>query len=79
MDCLMDTASPVGIASAAVAYGAQSVAFTYNDPIVFAEYAIDTALACHERKIKTVAVTAGYIIRSQPKHSSPRWMPPTLT
>ena len=61
MDCLMDTASPVGIASAVAAYGAQSVAFTYNDPIVFAEYAIDTALACHERKVKTVAVTAGYI------------------
>jgi pyruvate formate lyase activating enzyme len=37
------------------------VAFTYNDPVVFAEYAIDTALACRERGIKTVAVTAGYI------------------
>jgi pyruvate formate lyase activating enzyme len=37
------------------------VAFTYNDPVIFAEYAIDTALACRERGIKTVAVTAGYI------------------
>lgn len=61
MDRLMDAASPAGIAGAAVAYGAQSVAFTYNDPVIFAEYAIDTALACRERGIKTVAVTAGYI------------------
>ncbi|MFZ2855356.1 MAG: AmmeMemoRadiSam system radical SAM enzyme [Rhodocyclaceae bacterium] len=60
-DRLLDTASPDGIAAAAAAYGAQSVAFTYNDPVVFAEYAIDTALACRERDIRTVAVTAGYI------------------
>lgn len=63
LDRLMDTASPPGIAGAAVAYGAQSVAFTYNDPVIFAEYAIDTALACQERGIKTVAVTAGYMHR----------------
>jgi pyruvate formate lyase activating enzyme len=61
MDRLLDAASPDGIAAAALAYGAQSVAFTYNDPVIFAEYAIDTAIACHERGIKTVAVTAGYI------------------
>ena len=61
MDRLMDAASPDGIAGAAAAYGAQSVAFTYNDPVVFAEYAIDTALACRQRDIKAVAVTAGYI------------------
>jgi pyruvate formate lyase activating enzyme len=60
-DRLMDAASPDGIASAALAYGAQSVAFTYNDPVVFAEYAIDTASACRQRGVKTVAVTAGYI------------------
>lgn len=60
-DRLTDTASPEGIAGAAAAYGAQSVAFTYNDPVIFAEYAIDTAEACHRRKIKTVAVTAGYM------------------
>ena len=54
-------ATPEGIAAAAVAYGAHSVAFTYNDPVIFAEYAIDTALACRERGIRTVAVTAGYI------------------
>src|SRR6185369_1310250 len=41
--------------------GCRSVAFTYNDPVIWAEYAIDTANACHELGIKTVAVTAGYI------------------
>ena len=61
MDRLMDAASPDGIASAAIAYGAQSVAFTYNDPVIFAEYAIDTANACRQKGVKTVAVTAGYI------------------
>jgi pyruvate formate lyase activating enzyme len=61
MDRLMDAASPDGIAAAAAAYGAQSVAFTYNDPVIFAEYAIDTARSCQARGIKTVAVTAGYI------------------
>ena len=60
-DRLLDAASPDGIARAAAAYGAQSVAFTYNDPVIFAEYAIDTALACHRQHVKTVAVTAGHI------------------
>jgi pyruvate formate lyase activating enzyme len=57
------TASPAAIAQAAVDYGARAVAFTYNDPVIWAEYAIDTAIACHERGIKTVAVTAGYITK----------------
>ncbi|GAA5182955.1 AmmeMemoRadiSam system radical SAM enzyme [Niveibacterium umoris] len=61
MDRLMDRASPTQIAEAAVAHGARSVAFTYNDPVIFAEYAIDTAVACHERGVHTVAVTAGYV------------------
>jgi pyruvate formate lyase activating enzyme len=61
MDRLMDAAIPDGIARAAAAYGAQSVAFTYNDPVVFAEYAIDTAQSCRHQGIKTVAVTAGYM------------------
>ncbi|MBM4190426.1 MAG: AmmeMemoRadiSam system radical SAM enzyme [Betaproteobacteria bacterium] len=61
MDRLMDAATPEQITEAAVAYGAKSVAYTYNDPVVFAEYAIDTALACRERGVKNVAVTAGYI------------------
>jgi pyruvate formate lyase activating enzyme len=61
MDRLMDQASPQQIAIAAENSGCKSVAFTYNDPVIFAEYAIDTAHACHQRGIQTVAVTAGYI------------------
>ena len=56
-----DAAGPDAIASAAQESGCRSVAFTYNDPVIWAEYAIDTAIACHERDVKTVAVTAGYI------------------
>lgn len=66
MDRLMDQASPSEIAEAALQAGARSVAFTYNDPVIFAEYAMDVADACHERGIHTVAVTAGYI------HDAPR-------
>ena len=61
MDRLTDQASPEAIARAAVAAGATSVAFTYNDPTIFTEYAMDTADACHALGLKTVAVTAGYI------------------
>ena len=61
MDRLMDEASPDAIAQAAKQYGARSVAFTYNDPVIFAEYAMDTAEACHVLGIQTVAVTAGYM------------------
>jgi len=60
-DRLTDQASPERIAQCAKKLGCQSVAFTYNDPVIFAEYAIDIAQACHEMDIKTVAVTAGYI------------------
>ncbi len=61
MDTLMDQATPEAIARAAEKHGCKSVAFTYNDPVIFAEYAMDTADACHARGIKTVAVTAGYM------------------
>ena len=66
MDRLMDSASPEAIAQTAKKLGCKSVAFTYNDPVIFAEYAMDTADACHALGIKTVAVTAGYI------HDQPR-------
>ncbi|MDO9283266.1 MAG: AmmeMemoRadiSam system radical SAM enzyme [Aquabacterium sp.] len=66
VDKLQDAASPERIAQAAKASGAASVAFTYNDPVIFAEYAMDTADACHALGVKTVAVTAGYI------HPEPR-------
>ena len=54
-------ASPDKIAQVAAKRGISSVAFTYNDPIVFAEYAIDTAAACRQRGIHPIAVTAGYM------------------
>lgn len=60
-DTLADQASPETIACAAKALGCKSVAFTYNDPTIFLEYAVDVASACHSAGIKTVAVTAGYI------------------
>jgi len=61
MDRLADQASPQQLADAAVQMGCKSIAYTYNDPVVFLEYAVDVAQACHERNIKNVAVTAGYI------------------
>jgi len=61
MDTLMDQASPRAIAEAAQRADCKSVAFTYNDPVIFAEYAMDTADACRELGIQAVAVTAGYI------------------
>ncbi len=59
IDPLSDAASPQVIAQAAASLGCRSVAFTYNDPVIFHEYAIDVARACHELGIKSVAVTAG--------------------
>ncbi len=61
IETLSDEAPPERIARAAEALGCRSVAFTYNDPVIFLEYAVDTAIACHERGVRTVAVTAGYI------------------
>jgi pyruvate formate lyase activating enzyme len=60
-DQLADSALPEAVAAAAVRYGCRSVAFTYNDPVISAEYTIDVAQACRERGIRSVAVTAGYI------------------
>jgi AmmeMemoRadiSam system radical SAM enzyme/AmmeMemoRadiSam system protein B/AmmeMemoRadiSam system protein A len=61
VDAACAAADPEAVAEAAAEHGCRSVAFTYNDPIVWAEYAIDTARACHARDVKTVAVTSGYI------------------
>ncbi len=66
MDSLQATATPEAIARAAKDAGAESVAFTYNDPVIFMEYAMDVADACHALGIQTVAVTAGYM------HAAPR-------
>jgi pyruvate formate lyase activating enzyme len=61
VDTLADAASPESIADAALQLGCRSVAFTYNDPVIFMEYAMDVADACRERGIHPVAVTAGYM------------------
>ena len=61
MDTLADSASPEHLAEAAEEFGCKSIAYTYNDPIIFLEYAVDIAEACRERGIKSVAVTAGYV------------------
>jgi len=60
-DTLADSATPETIARAAKRLGCRSVAYTYNDPTIFMEYAIDIAQACREQNIKSVAVTAGYM------------------
>ncbi len=61
MDALMDRATPADLVAAARSTHSRSVAFTYNDPVIFAEYALDVAAACRAADLKTVAVTAGYI------------------
>ena len=61
MDTLSDNASPEQLARAAQETGCRSVAFTYNDPVIFLEYAVDVAAACREHGVRSVAVTAGYI------------------
>jgi pyruvate formate lyase activating enzyme len=61
MERLADWASPEQIACAAKEHHCASVAFTYNDPVIFIEYALDVAAACRDLGLRTVAVTAGYI------------------
>lgn len=73
MHTLAEAASPEAIARAATDLGCRSVAFTYNDPVVFHEYAIDVAAACRDRGVRTVAVTAGYVCEA-PRTEFYRWM-----
>ncbi|MFI3135615.1 MAG: AmmeMemoRadiSam system radical SAM enzyme [Methylococcaceae bacterium] len=73
MDTLMSKASPEAIAQAALEHGCNSVAYTYNDPVIFHEYAIDTAQACRSLGIKSVAVSAGYVCE-QPRAEFYPWM-----
>ncbi len=62
VDTLADEATPERIASVALELGCRSVAFTYNDPTIFYEYARDTAVACREVGVRAIAVTAGYVM-----------------
>lgn len=61
MDAMQSEAQPEALADTAARLGCRSVAFTYNDPVIFHEYADDVAQACHDRGISNVAVTAGYV------------------
>lgn len=61
MDTLAAFAGPEAIVASAKKTGCRSLAFTYNDPTIWAEYAIDIAKVARAEGIKTVAVTAGYI------------------
>jgi len=61
IDTLAASAAPKAIAGKAAELGCRSVAYTYNDPVIFLEYARDTALACRDRGIRNLAVTAGYV------------------
>ena len=73
MDTLMNHASPEAIAKAALQHNCSSLAYTYNDPVIFHEYAIDTAKACRELGIKSVAVSAGYVC-AEPRAEFYQWM-----
>jgi pyruvate formate lyase activating enzyme len=73
MDRLMDAASPDEIVDAAIAGGARSIAYTYNDPVIFLEYAVDVARAARARGIRNVAVPAGYIAPAA-REELFRWM-----
>ncbi|MFQ5971736.1 MAG: AmmeMemoRadiSam system radical SAM enzyme [Alphaproteobacteria bacterium] len=73
METLADEARPEAIARAARELGCRSVAFTYNDPVIFHEYAIDVAQACHEVGVRCVAVTAGYVC-PEPRREFYRYM-----
>jgi len=70
---LTDEASPELIARAAQQLNCRSVAYTYNDPVIFHEYAIDVARACRDKGIKSVAVTAGYVC-PEPRKEFYRYM-----
>ena len=61
---MSERAEPEAIVAAAREHHCHSVAFTYNDPVIWAEYAVDCAHAAHERGLAAVAVTAGYITES---------------
>ena len=73
MDTLMSKASPIMIAETTLKYQCDSVAYTYNDPVIFHEYAIDTAQACRSLGIKSVAVSAGYVC-DLPRAEFYQWM-----
>ena len=75
----MAAAPPEAIARGALDLGCRSVAFTYNDPVIFHEYCLDTAQACRALGLRTVAVSAGYQCPGPGRSSTGTWTPPTST
>ena len=73
-DVLAERASPENIARAAQRFECSSVAYTYNDPTIFHEYAVDTAIACRALGVKNIAVTAGYVCPEPRASSIDTWM-----
>ena len=78
-DRLAAVASPEAIAATASSSDCDSIAFTYNDPVIFAEYAIDAARACRERGIHTIASPPATSPAGQGRILSRPWTPPTST
>ncbi len=54
---------PQEIVEMALEYGVPAIAFTYNEPTIWAEYAIDIACAAHQAGLRTVMVSNGYVTR----------------
>ena len=79
MDRLMDAAAPAAIAEAALAAGCRSVAFTYNDPVIFAEYAIDAAVACPRAAWRRWRSPPATSTPGRAPSSTRTWMLPTST
>lgn len=52
---------PEKIVQAALQHGCRSVAFTYNEPTIWTEYAMDIARLAHDAGLKTVLVSNGFI------------------
>ena len=65
--------SPEAVVEAAVQYRCPSIAFTYNEPTIFAEYVVDTAMVARERGVRTVMVTNGYIT-AEARREVYRWI-----
>lgn len=61
------TASPDEVIALAKRYKTPSIAFTYNDPVIFGEYVIDISKIAQQEGIKSVMVTAGYIDKNARK------------
>ncbi len=57
------SASPEEVVDLALRHKVSSIAYTYNDPVIWGEYVIDISRLARKRGLKSVMVTAGYITR----------------